>query len=147
MRKMYGFRRLFRAIHAFNVFIFVLPAVALRAASLSPAPLLVSAGDDILANCCATGYPQPIITINGKLMQSQPILNNGIYEGCASTTIATANFTVGAEITSNCSVKLNQSMNCTRINQNGSISQVFNNCEKALTHTSFVKTTTVIAGK
>ena len=31
------------------MFSFVLPAVAPHAASLSPAPLLVSAGDDILA--------------------------------------------------------------------------------------------------
>ena len=92
----------------------VLFTVAPRILSFTTGPSSVIAGDELIANCCASGNPQPIITIDRKdTLETTFAKTDGVFEGCAEVTVPSSSFAPGTDIISTCSVALTQSLNCT----------------------------------
>ena len=99
--------------------------------------------------CCASGYPEPIISINGNVEQiTYRNLTDGIYHGCASRNIATLGVAAGTSHATYCHVSLSQKLTCTT---SGTSSrqvpeQVIRNCNASLNARVSVTATTLIAG-
>ena len=92
----------------------VLFTVAPRILSFTTGPSSVIAGDELIANCCASGNPQPIIAIDRNDVVATTFLKtNGVFEGCAKATIPTSSIAPGTDIVTTCSVALTQSLTCT----------------------------------
>ena len=73
-------------------------------------------------------------------MSAAHSLNNGVYEGCATTNIAMSDYAAGSNIIVNCSVSLTQSVTCTNTSGNGLLTvpqQVVERCNKALSDRAF----------
>ena len=107
--------------------------------------------DNLLsATCCASGYPEPAISINGVAM---PMVYgnyaNGIYRGCTSRNVSTSGATAGTTLTTYCNVSITQSVNCTTRGSSGQRvhQQAVSNCKAALTTRVLVSSTTLIASK
>ena len=128
----------------------VFAAVPPHGVNLTTTLSTVSAAGNANASCCAKGYPQPIIRINGNTGSHNTYnLMNGVYEGCASLTINTSSVTFGADLTLRCDVSLSQSLNCTTKTDNGPAvdDDVIAHCNAALGAKVNVSTTATIVGK
>ena len=100
--------------------------------------------------CCASGYPEPVISING--IDEQVTFGNhasGLYKGCASRNIMASGVTPGSNITTFCNVSLTQSVTCTTVGAASKMvpRQAVKNCNAALTASVLVSSATLIAGK
>ena len=116
----------------------------------SPSQLV---GNDIIANCCAQGFPPPpppVIKINGvtqfvKLTRQI----DGNYQGCAvrslpTTSVAYANRTV----TTVCNVTLTPNVTCAMLYENvGELAGDFENCKANITRNTSASERTVLVGK
>ena len=103
-----------------------------------------------MVTCCASGYPEPMISINGNFVKVNCGKHtDGVYTGCASRNITTSNLTAGASLVTYCNVSLTQRVNCTSIGSSSTRvpPQVVKNCSAALSATVSASNTTLIAGK
>ena len=135
-------------ISNFVSFVFLLQSLLMISTLTTKATAF--AGDSLNATCCASSYPEPVISISGVDMQvSYSNHTSGVYRGCASRTISTSDVTQGSYLTTVCNASLTQRVTCTA---NGSSNsqvpqQVVNNCIAALTKSVLVSSNTLIAGE
>ena len=90
----------------------VLFTVVPKVVNFTSEPSLVHVGDDLIATCCASGNPPPILAINGMYRSTSFIQNMDNYEGCASITIDTSGVDAGTNLTTSCQVTLAQNFSC-----------------------------------
>ena len=132
----------------------VLFTVAPRILSFTTGPPSVIAGGELIANCCASGNPQPIIAINRNDVAAMTFLKtNGVFQGCAKATIPSSSFAPGTDLVTTCSVALTESLTCTTEGLNEDADRVLvpqeaiDNCNAALKGHSNKSITTKIIGK
>ena len=118
--------------------------------NLTTSPSTVYVGQTLITTCCARGYPEPIIFINGNMVPtnvSDP--TNGVYERCASLGTSTSSNTPGTMTTTYCNVSLHQTVNCTTTGEGGLQvpQEVVENCQAALSASVLKNTATLIASK
>ena len=110
---------------------------------LATTPSAVYHGNILIAICCASGYPEPIIRINGKtLPKTTSNFTNGVYKQCVSGVLDTSSTTPGSNLTINCNVSLSQTVMCTKT----APSPVVNNCQRALSTSVGLDITKLITG-
>ena len=110
----------------------------------------VYVGEALITTCCARGYPEPIIRINGNMVQKN--VGNptkGVYERCASLSTNTSNITPGTMMTTYCNVSLHNTVICTATGEGGLQvpPEVVDNCQAALSASVLKKTSILIASK
>ena len=122
--------------------IFLCP-VSPKTVQLTTTSSAVYHGDVLIATCCASGYPEPIIKINGKtLPKTTSNFTNGVYKQCVSGVLDTSSTTPGSNLTINCNVSLSQTVMCTKT----APSPVVNNCQRALSTSVGLDITKLIKG-
>ena len=85
-------------------------------------PHTVFVGNTLSATCCAKGYREPTISINGNAVQAvNGSLLNGVNEGCATRNVNTSNVSAGMMMTTSCNASLNESVTCTKTGLSGEI--------------------------
>ena len=102
-----------------------------------------------MVTCCAGGYPEPVININGVVVQVNYGNHvNGIYKGCALSNISTSSVTAGTSLTTYCNVSLAPTVTCTTIGHHSVQvpQQAVSNCNAALNATVSARNTALIAG-
>ena len=137
-----------RSILSF-VFFLVLITVAPKIDNFTTGPSAVHMGQDIIATCCVSGYPQPLITINGNDRPTSFNQTNGVFRGCASYTIATSGIAPGTVITTRCQVTLTQNRSCANGSSDAKhrvLEREMDSCLVALADTS-QNVTNIIVGK
>ena len=124
--------------------------VAPRVVSFTPALSFVPVGETLTVQCCASGNPQPIISIDGNVLTTSFTKINGVYQGCAMRGIATSGTSAGTKIMTNCSVVLTQNLNCTTADGDGSVlvpQEAVENCNAALQGRASESTLNTVIGK
>ena len=130
--------------------LFVLAPVPPHDVNLTASSSTVFEGDTMRVTCCAKGYPEPVIRINGAVLQVNYGNHiDGVYKGCASRNLTTSSVTAGTSLTMYCNVSLVATETCTAMGIGGAQvpQQVVKNCNAALSATVSASTTTLVAGK
>ena len=142
--------RVYIVTFSFLLHLLDLIIVAPRIVNFTTGPPSVYVGDDLIAKCCASGNPQPIIAINGKKVPTSYTQTNGVYSGCAEMRFSTSSVAAGTNMKTTCSVTLEPNLNCTTANKDGTKRVppgVIENCNAALKNRSLESLTNTISGK
>ena len=97
---------------SYSLFYYYIITVPPRVTSLVTSVSTLSVGASINIWCCATGYPEPLMSIFGIPAFGSFRLVKGLYRGCARMLYTTSGAKPGSTLTATCRAILSQDVEC-----------------------------------